>query len=51
LKGWEQDRADEQLTAREYEERCGRYCEQVPFVASQLDDSSGRFSAVAFWTG
>ena len=41
MKEWEQDRADERLTAQEYDERYGRYCEQVQFVAGQLDGFFG----------
>jgi Sulfatase len=38
---WEQDRADERLTANEYDSRYSRYCEQVQFVAGQLDGFFG----------
>jgi len=41
MKEWEQDRADERLTTEEYDERYGRYCEQVQFVAGQLDGFFG----------
>jgi Sulfatase len=41
MKEWEQDRADERLTAQEYDERYGRYCEQAEFVAGQLDGFFG----------
>jgi Sulfatase len=37
LNQWSEDRADERLNPSAYEERYCRYCEQVQFLAAQLD--------------
>jgi arylsulfatase A-like enzyme len=37
LSQWSEDRADERINPSAYEERYCRYCEQVQFLATQLD--------------
>jgi len=47
MKEWIEDRADERVIGSEYDHRYGRYCEQVQFVAGQLDS----FLRTLKWSG